>query len=103
MDKDTVLRLHKALYGLHQVGNVWYHTFKLVLEKFGLCRYEVDHGVFFGTWTSSPHPSVPMPSDGGPLRMLLPIHVDDGAAATNSLELYTYFISFLNEHFTYHE
>ena len=37
MDKDTVPRLHKALYGLRQAGNVWYHTFKLVLEKFSLC------------------------------------------------------------------
>ncbi len=41
-----------------------------------------------------------MPSDGSPLRMLLPIHVDDGCSATNSLPLYNYFIDFLNQHFT---
>ena len=41
-----------------------------------------------------------MPPDGSPLRMLLPIHVDDGCSATNSLLLYHYFIEFLNQHFT---
>lgn len=41
-----------------------------------------------------------MPSDGSPLRMLLPIHVDDGCGATNSKELYYYFLEFLNQHFT---
>ena len=99
-DKNTVLRLRKALYGPRQAGNAWYHTLKPVLEKFGLQRCEIDHGVFFGSWLTSPHPSVPMPSDGSPLRMLLPIHVDDGCSATNSLPLYNYFIVFLNQHFT---
>ena len=44
-DKDTILQLHKALYDLSQAGNAWYHTFQLVLEKFGLHLCEVDHGV----------------------------------------------------------
>lgn len=100
MDKETVLHLQKALYGPCQAGNAWYHTLKPILEKFGLKRCEIDHGVFFGSWSTPPHSLIPMPSDGSPLRMLLPIHVDDGCSATNSLPLYTYFIKFLNEHFT---
>lgn len=36
LDKETVLRFCKALYGLRQAGNAWYHMLKLVLEKFGL-------------------------------------------------------------------
>ena len=98
-DKHTILRLNKALYGLHQAGNTWYHTFAPVLKAFGLTHCELDHGVFFGTWSSPPDPSVAMPSDGSPLHLLLPIHVDDGAAATNSESLYAYFIIFLNRHF----
>lgn len=65
--QDTILRLRKALYGLRQAGNAWYNTLQPVLEKFGLTRCEIDHGVFFGSWSSSPHPSVPMPEDGSPL------------------------------------
>ena len=99
-DKGTILWLCKALYSLCQAGNAWYHTFRPVLEKFGLCYCKVDHGIFFGSWQTSPHLSVPMPSDSRPLHMLLPIHVDDRAVATNSLPLYAYFIHFLNDHFT---
>ena len=40
-----------------------------------------------------------MPSDRSPLHLLLPIHVDDGATATNSKSLYAYIIIFLNQHF----
>lgn len=41
-----------------------------------------------------------MPEDGSPLRMFLPVHVDDGCAATNSRPLYVWFIQFLNQKFT---
>ena len=99
-DRDTFLRLRKALYGLRQAGRAWYYTLKAVLEQYGLRRCEIDHGVFYGVWSSPPHPSIPMPTDGSPLRLLLPIHVDDGAAATNSAELYAHFIEYLNSHFT---
>ncbi|KAJ2923689.1 hypothetical protein H1R20_g13410, partial [Candolleomyces eurysporus] len=33
-----------------------------------------------------------MPLDGSPLRILVPIHVDDGLASTNSTELYLWFL-----------
>ena len=98
--KDTVLQLCKALYGLRQVGNAWYNTLRPVLESFGLQRCKIDHGVFFGSWSSSPHPLVPMPANGSPLHMLLPVHVDDGCSATNSQPLYDWFIQYLNQQFT---
>ena len=41
-----------------------------------------------------------MPEDGSPLHLLLPIHVNDGAAVTNSEQLYVHFIAYLDSHFT---
>ena len=62
-----------------------------------MVRCEVDHGVFFGEWKSSPDPSVNMPLDGSPLVLYIPLHVDDGLGITNSPSLYTWFISVLSK------
>ena len=60
-----------------------------------MIRCEVDHGIFFGEWSSSPDPSIPMPSNGDPLILYVPIHVNDGLAITNSLLLYQWFLTSL--------
>ena len=82
------------------VFDTWYHVLKSVLEQFSLHCCEIDHSVFYGVWTSPPHPIINMPADGSPLCLLLSIHVDDRVAATKSVELYMHFILYLNSHFT---
>ena len=61
-----------------------------------MIRCDVDHGVFFGEWTSPPDPSIAMPVDGAPLVLYVPLHVDDGLAITNSLVLYRWFLTTLS-------
>jgi len=94
-----VYRLLRALYGLKQSSHEWYTLLRNVLEKIGLTRCEVDHAVFFGRFTSPPDPSIPMPSDGSDLLIIMPVHVDDGLTATNSPTLYDWIIKKMNEHF----
>ena len=89
------LRILVALYGLRQSAYEFYILILSLLLEFGMVRCEVDHGIFFGQWSSSPHPSVSMPSDGTPLVLYIPLHVDDGLAITNSTPLYTWFLSVL--------
>lgn len=38
-----------------------------------------------------------MPSSGGDLILMVPVHVDDGLAVTNSLPLYNWFIAELSK------
>ena len=91
------LRILVALYGLRQSAYEFYILILSLLLEFGMVRCEVDHGVFFGEWSSPPDPSVDMPSDGGPLVLYVPIHVDDGLAITNSPSLYAWFLSVLSK------
>ncbi|KAG2018571.1 hypothetical protein CC2G_015308 [Coprinopsis cinerea AmutBmut pab1-1] len=95
---EAVLRLLVVLYGLKQAAFAWYCHFMGILVKIGLKRCELDHAFFIGVWNSPPDPSIPMPADGSPLILLVPIHVDDGLASTNSPELYTWFIKQLKAH-----
>ncbi len=62
-----------------------------------MVRCDVDHGVFFGEWVKSLDPSVLMPSDGSPLTLIVPIHVDDGLGITNSTQLYLWFLHTLRK------
>lgn len=88
-----MLKLCVALYGLKQAAFEWYCLFLKALLSIGLWRSEVDHAYFIGVWKESPDPAaVSMPLDGSPLRLLVPIHVDDGLALTNSTELYLWFL-----------
>ncbi|KAJ2935889.1 hypothetical protein H1R20_g1205, partial [Candolleomyces eurysporus] len=97
-DPKLVLRLRVALYGLKQAAFEWYCLFLKVLLSIGMRRSELDHAFFIGVWRESPDPDlVPMPADGSPLRLLVPIHVDDGLASTNSCHLYRWFIRRLKE------
>ena len=91
------LRILVALYGLRQSAYEFYILILSLLLEFGMVRCEVDHGVFFGEWKSSPDPSVNMPLDGSPLVLYIPLHVDDGLGITNSPSLYTWFISVLSK------
>ena len=92
-DPHTVLRLLVALYGLCQSSYEFYMLLLKIMTCLGLIRCEVDHAVFSGQWTSPPHHSIPMPSNGEPLKLLIPVHVDDGLVATNSIPLYQWFIT----------
>ena len=92
-DNSTVLRLLVALYGLKQASYEWYKLLSSILAALGLLRSEADHAVFVGRWTSPPHSSVSLPPSGGPLFLVVPIHVDDGLAISNSLPLYNWFVS----------
>ena len=68
-----------------------------LLVAIGLSRCSVDHGVFYGEWTSPPNPSVLMPADGSLLFLIVPIHVDDGLGITNSPSLYKWFLNSLSQ------
>lgn len=92
---QKVLRVLVALYGLRQSAYEFYMLFLSLLLALGMVRCEVDHGVFLGEWTSPPDSSVPMPIDGTPLVLYVPLHVDDGLAITNSTPLYLWFLNTL--------
>ena len=63
----------------------------------GMMQCEVDHAVFYGLWSSPPNDSITMPSTGGDLILMVPVHVDDGLAVTNSIPLYNWFIAELSK------
>lgn len=92
-DPSTVLRLLVALYGLKQSSHEWYKLLSSTLASQGLIRCEADHAVFIGRWTTPPHNTIPPLSSGDPLFLIIPIHVDDGLAITNSPLLYKWFIA----------
>lgn len=91
-DPSTVLRLLVALYGLKQSSHEWYKLLSTTLANLGLFRCEADHAVFMGRWTLPPHSSIPALPSADPLFLIIPIHVDDGLAITNSLPLYEWFV-----------
>lgn len=94
-NSGNVLKLLVALYGLRQSA---YEFYMLLLKLFlglGLVRCPADHGVFYGKWATPPDSTIPMPADGSPLFIFIPLHVDDGLAITNSGALYEWFIASL--------
>ena len=92
-DAKTVLKLLVALYGLKQSAYEWYSLLSTILYDIGLSRCEADHAVFTGRWSTPPIPSITMPLSGDPLLLIIPIHVDDGLAITNSIPLYNWFVA----------
>jgi hypothetical protein len=92
-DTDTILRLLVALYGLRQSSYEWYKLLSSTLASLGLLQCEADYAVFVGRWTIPPHASIALPPSGQPLFLIIPIHVNDGLAISNSLPLYTWFVS----------
>jgi hypothetical protein len=95
--QGNVLKVLAALYGLRQSAFEFYMLFYSLLLDLGLTRCDSDHGVFFGKWLVSPDSSVPLPSDGSPLVIFVPIHVDDGLVVTNSAPLYHWFLHRLSD------
>jgi hypothetical protein len=91
------LRILVALYGLRQSAYEFYMLIMSLLLEFGMVRCEIDHGVFFGEWVSPPDSSIAMPTDGSPLVLYVPLHVDDGLGITNSQPLYAWFLSILSK------
>ena len=95
-DPASVLLILVALYGLRQAAYEFYMLMRSLFLALGLARCEVDHGIFMGEWTSPPDPSVTMPTDGSPIVLFVPLHVDDGLAITNSPSVYAWFLSALS-------
>lgn len=96
--QGNVLKILAALYGLRQSAYEFYMLFYSLLSDLGMTRCDCNHGVFFGEWLVSPDPvSIPLPSDGSALILLIPIHVDDGLIVMNSLPLYQWFLHHLSE------
>jgi hypothetical protein len=62
-----------------------------VLNSLRLLCCEADHAVFIGRWNTPPHPSIPTLSSGAMLTLIVPVHVNDGLAISNSLPLYQWF------------
>ena len=90
-DTSTILHLLVALYGFKQSSHEWYKLLSMVLSTLGLVCCEADYAVFMGRWTTPPHNSVSLPPSGGPLFLIIPIHVDDNLTISNSLPLYEWF------------
>lgn len=96
-DPSLVNYLLCALYGLKQSSHEWYNLLHDVLISLGLQCCDIDKAVFFGCWTSPPHAFIDMPADGSPLLMIIPIHIDDGLTASNSIPLYYWLIAEINK------
>jgi len=58
-------QLHRAIYGLKQASRAWLHTFTSYLEDIGLKRSPSEPCLFW------------LPGDGGEMKMMLFVHVDD--------------------------
>jgi len=78
-------------YQLNTPGKVLH----IMVALYGMIRCEVDHGVFYGEWSSPPHPSIAPQEDGKPLVLYVLLHFNDGLAITNSTSLYQRFLATL--------
>jgi hypothetical protein len=94
---NTVLRILVALYGLRQSAYEFYMLLVRSFNALGLQRCDVDHAVFYGTWTVPPDPSIPPLPGNAPLYAIIPVHVDDGLIVCNSVPLYSWIISQLQK------
>jgi hypothetical protein len=99
-DPTLALLCLRAIYGLKQASHEFYVLLCATLEALGLVRCEVDKAVFYGRFSSPPDPSIPMPLNNSDLVIIIPVHVDDGLVSTNSIPLYRWVISKMNEKFT---
>ena len=93
---DALQVIH-AIYGLRQSSHEFYVLLRGVLESIGLLRCEVDHAIFYGHFSKPPDPSILMPPGGVDLVIFMPVHVDDGLVATNSIPLYHWILTEMNK------
>ena len=91
-DPTLVLKHLVALYGLRQYAYEFYMLLFRCFTALGMRRCEVDHAVFYGSWSSLPHSSVPPLPNSATLIAIIPVHVDDGLIACNSLFLYRWIL-----------
>jgi hypothetical protein len=77
-DTSTVLRLLVALYGLKQSSYEWHKLLSLTLAALGLAQCEADHAVFIGRWYTPPHVSIPLPTSGTTLFLIIPVRIHHG-------------------------
>jgi hypothetical protein len=96
-DSTLVLRLLVALYGLRQSVYKFYMLLFRCFTALGMCRCKVDHAVFYGSWSSPPHSSIPPLPNDHPLIAIISVHVDDGLVACNSLPLYSWILTELQK------
>lgn len=52
----------------------------------------MNHAVLCGQWSLPPDTSIVMPLDSSDLKLVVPVHVDDGLVTTNSIALYHWFL-----------
>jgi hypothetical protein len=71
-------------------GTSYYQEYSL-LSAYNIVKW--TYAVFFGQWSTPPHPSIPTLSYSSPLTLIIPIHIDDGLAVSNSLPLYNWFVT----------
>lgn len=61
---------------------------------------DVDHAFYYGEWTSPPDSSIPASTSSQPLRLYVPVHVNNGLTASSNKELYSWFIMQLQKWLT---
>jgi Reverse transcriptase (RNA-dependent DNA polymerase) len=96
-DPFKVLHLLVALYGLHQSTYEFYMLLLRCFTALSMHRCEVDHVVFYGSWSIPPHSFIPLLPGGVPLIAIIPVHVDNGLIVCNSLPLYSWILSELQK------
>ena len=96
-DPTLVLRLLVTLYGLCQSSYEFYMLLHSLMTCIGIVRCKVDHAVICSHWSTPLDPTIPVPPNGHDLLLMVPVHVDDGLAVTNSIPLYTWFIAELSK------
>jgi hypothetical protein len=82
---DKVLRLDKALYGLHQAPRAWYETLSSYLLNNGFRRGQIDQTLFL--------------RDDGTDRIIVQIYVDDIIFGSTNIRLCQEFEKLMTSHF----
>lgn len=96
-EPSTDLHLLVALYGLHQSSYDFYMLLCKLMTHLGMTRCEFYHTIFYGFWSSPPVDTMPMPSNGNDLILMMPVHVNDSLAVMNLIPLYNWFINELSK------
>lgn len=82
-DPTMVLQVLVTLYDLWQSAFELYTLLLCCFQSLAMQCCEADHTVFYGSWSLSPHPSVPPLTSGNPLFTIIPVHVDNGLIVCN--------------------
>lgn len=92
-DPILVLKLCVALYGLRESAYEFYTFLDAIMVRIGFKHLDIEHAVWLAVFVESPDPeSVPMPVDGSPIIIIVPVHVDDGLVITNVPEAHVWLV-----------